>query len=850
MRFLFRTVTLTYVRMHPLRASLTVLGVFLGVALGVGVGLLNESMLASFGDLVNGVAPKSDCTVTAPSRAGMEPGVLDTLTALPAVRAAAPVVRVTGFLAGHPEETLLVLGVDALADKDFRAGFHGADGVDALGFLNQPGAALVARSLAARRGLSPGDALTVVAQGAPRTFTVRAVVDEEGAGKVYGGNLVIVDLYGSEEALGRGGRLDQIDLLAKPGVSPAALRAAVAAALGPGFTVEQPGHNRQAAQMLAGIAKTTAILGTLALFVGMFLIFNTLSTSVAQRRREIAVLRALGTSRGQVLALFLAEAAFLGLVGSLLGALGGFALAKLLLHQYAAAISNLYFQAHPEVVKLSPGLVAAYGALGTGAALVAAAWPAWRAAATSPLDALGDSPFETARVRGFRRAFGLGIIAVAVEALVFTRAASDASGRLGLLSTLLGFAALALLTPAAVMLLGHALSPLFRRFVGLEARLGADNLMRSLGRTAVTVAALMVGITLAVSIGGSFISLSVSIDDWITTGVTQDLMVRGSANLPGVNAVSLPEGMERELLAVPGVADVGTFREMPVQLAQGGTVQLLAMGTPALFRHDTRRWFEGDPVAGRKQASGRGYAVISENVSVRYGLHPGDKLVLRSPKGPVSFVVAGVHVDYASDLGSVVVNRDDYVAAFGDRDLDAFNVWLAPGADAAAVRAAIRRRFAGAQLFVQTNTEFRAEIHQATRQLFGLADVVQLLVIVIAIVGIVNTLLVSILDRTRELGVMRAVGFTRAQLARVILWEGAIMGAMAGLLGALSGSVFAMSIIHLVNRQLVGWSTAYVFPTAVVAKGFAVAVVSAVLAGLYPARRAAKLNIVEAMEYQ
>lgn len=851
MRFLLRTITLRHASLNPLRTALTCIGILLGVAMGVGIGLLNESTMKSFNDMVKGVAGNSDVTVTVAGRNGMSPEALDEVMAVAEVRAATPTVRVSGFLADRPQETIMLLGIDALADAEFRT-LKATDkpGFDPLSFLNSPDSVLVSETLARRAGIKVGDELAVVLHGEKVGFTVRAVVAEEGAAKIYSGNVLVVDLYGSEERLGRGGKIDQIDVIGKPEVPTAALQKALSAHLGEGYIVEQPGRNKQAEKMIQGLRKTVDMLGLLSLFVGMFLIYNTFSTAVAQRRREIGILRAHGTSRGQIVAIFLGEAAVLGLIGSILGCLAGVGLARLLIEDFAQTISNFYFQVHTEVVTLSWPLLVKSTVMGVVAAVVSAVFPALRAASISPLEALSGSQLESSRARDFRWAFVAGLAALGAEVYILVSSWEESTIEIGLVSALVSFLALALLSPFLISALTALLRPLNKLFFGVEARLGGDNLTRARGRTAVTVSALMIGITLAVSMGGSFASLSKSIDEWMTDGITADLSVRGSVNLPGVNSVPLPLEFAAELAKLPGVADVGTFRITPVPLVSGDVVQVYGINSDAFRKHSKSRWLEGDKEAARGKLQQGGYTVISENLSTKYDLHPGDKMTIVGPKGRRSYEVLGVQVDYSSDLGAALLERSDYLECFDDPHVDAFDLWLDDGADPVALRAEIARRFPDKQLFVQTNKEFRDEIHKAVNQVFEMTDVMQLLVIVIAVIGIINTLLVSILDRTRELGVLRAVGFTKEQLAKLILWEAGLMGLIAGLLGALSGSVFAMSIIHLIDRQLVGWSTAYVFPVDSVVKGFTVALLSSLAAGWYPARRASGLNIVQAMEYE
>lgn len=837
-------------RLHPLRTLLTIVGILLGTAISVGVGLMNESTLASFQEMVDGIAGKTDLSVTAFEKTGLEVSVLDQLTALPEVKAAAPTVRVNGFLSAHPEESVLVLGIDALADKDFRTLDQGGAGeLDPLAFLNAPDSILVPKSLAARHGIQAGDKLPVTLLGSSVDFTVRALVDEKGAAKTYGGNVVIVDLFAAEERLGRGGRIDQIDLLAKPGVSKAQLATAVKAALGEGFAVERDERMRQAEQMVESLRQAVDLMSGMALFVGMFLIYNTFATSVAQRRREIGVMRALGTSRAQVIAVFLGEAVLVGLVGAALGCIAGSGMAQALVGRYAQTVDTLYFRVHTETVVLSWAVFGKSVLLGVGSALVAAAAPAWQAARIQPVEALSPTAARESSRRWFRVLFVLGLVVLALVVAFLQNINETSDASVGILAATLAFIAITLLTPWLVLALCAALHPLLKRTPGLSARLGGDNLIRNAGRTAITTTALTIGITLAVTMGGSFDSVARSFDEWIRSSLAIDLSVRGSAAMPGMNSPEIPLSVADELAGVPGVADVGSFRMTPVQTSVG-TVQLISINIEPFTRHAFFTWTMGDAASGYAALRDGKHVVISENLAARRGLRLGDTLEMRVQNTVHKFTVAGAIIDYTSDLGTMILDRDTYLRIFNDPFADAFDLWVVPGADPVVVREAIRKALPHRRLFMQTNHEFRDEVNKAVAQVFGMTDLVQVLVLVIAVIGILNTMLVSILDRTRELGMLRAVGFTREQLGRLILWEAGLLGLLAGILGGASGSAFAMYVFPLVRRQLMGWSMAGVFPAESVALGFAVALVSAVLAGLYPARKASQLKILEALSYE
>ncbi len=855
MLFFLRSISLEHFRLHLLRTSLTVLGIALGITVFVGINLVNKSTLASFYQMINNVAGRAQVEVSR-GRSGFEEVVLDDVLDTEGVGKAAPIVRSSAYLENAPEDTLILLGVDTLADKEFRtftaSGESAQEDLDVLQFLNSPDSVLITEPLAERHGFKVDDSLEIITGAGLKTLTIRAILAEEGAAKVFGGNLLIMDVFSAQDVLERTGRFDQIDIILAEGADREAVIHDLRAKLGDGFTVDSPGsRSGQVENMLKSFQQILTIMSLLSLFVGMFLIYNTFSMAVAQRRREIGILRALGVSARQVATMFIVEAGFLGLLGSVIGTLAGYALARKLTEIVAETISTAYFNLSIDQIAMAPQDLGVVIALGMVTSILSAVAPARHAARVSPLEAMSPQAMETAARAKYWKVFGVGVALFVVQFVLLFLTDGASNPLIGGGASMLGFLALTLLSPILIVLVGEFFSPILKKIFSVEGKLGADNLTRSPGRTSVTVSALMIGIALAVSVKGTMLSFQSSVLEWLHQSVTADMVIRSSAALPGPDAVDMPESLGDEIVAkVDGVADVNRFRM--VNQSYGNTqVVLYSVQMPEYRKYSPGIWIEGEADAVYDAVTAKDAVYVSENFMNRFNVHAGDEIELATPTGPKKFMVAGVRVDYMSDQGVIGMDRATFKTHWQDNGVDSYDVFLKSGYEVAPVRESISQLFGkDYRLVLQTNAEYRVEVQSAIEQSFRITFVMEAIAIIIAVIGIINTLMVSILDRTREIGMLRAIGFTGEQVRKLVVSEAGMMGVIAGGFGVVAGIGFTMVITQIVLREVVGWTTPFVFPGQSAALGFGLAVLVSIFAGFYPAKKASETNIIQALEYE
>ncbi len=847
---LLRLISWPYLRRHLARVLLTTGGVVLGVAVFVGMHAANRAVVDGLAATVDRVAGRTQLQVTA-GDGGFPEEVLERVQALPEVRAAAPVIEApieTGLPGGG---SLLVLGVDMTGDRSLRDYDleSGEDAIvdDPLVFLAQPDSLIVTGAFAARHGLSPGSRLTLRTAEGDRAFTVRGVMRTSGLASAFGGDLGVMDIYAAQQMFGRGRTFDRIDVGLAVGVSLETGRAAIARALGPGFQVEPPSsRGRQYEAVLEVYSISMTISSLFALFIGMFIIYNAFAIAVTQRRTEIGILRALGATRRQVSTLFLVESAALGSVGAVLGCGAGLLLARGMVRSIGSMLEGVFgYAQRPEPIVLTPGLAALGVGTGLLTSLVAAAVPARQAARVDPAQALQKGKYQvlTAGENRARRRVAFGLAAAAATCLAL------GSSRLAFYAGyLLTIGAALLLTPTLALGLAELLRPVLRALRPVEGTLAADSLIQAPRRTSGTVAALMLSLAQVVGLGGMARASYSSILDWVTTALNPDLFVTPTGSLSS-RAVRFPAEVGEALARVEGVETIQRVRSTRIRYGDA-PVLLIAIDIDSLAARARRT-----PVAGeademyRQAAAGEG-CIVSDNFADLQRVRLGDPVDIPTPRGVLRLPVVGVVTDWSDQLGTILIDRRVFVREWGDDSVTVFRVYVHKGEDPAVVRARILERFAGRRrVFVLMNHEVRAWILRLTDQWFDLTYAQMAVAVLVAVLGIVNTLTVSILDRRRELAVLQAVGGLRRQI-RGTVWMEAIATSVIGLvLGFALGALNLWYVLE-VARDIGGQHLEYQYP-ALIALGLVPTLVAAAfVAAIGPGEAAVRGSLVEALGYE
>ena len=840
-----------YFRKHKLRSVLTVAGIVLGVAVFVALHTANQAVFGAFEKTVERIAGSTQLQVSA-GEAGFPEEALERVQARKEVRAAAPVIEavVETGLAG--QGSLLVLAVDMTGDASLRDySLESGDDVidDPLVFLAQPDSLIVTRDFAARNGLQVNSRLALKTMAGAKQFTIRGLMKPGGLASAYGNNLAIMDIYSAQVHFGRGRRFDRIDVGCKPELTVESCRAALQSALGPGFDVEPPGSRVQQFEALLKVYRDVVNLSSwFALFIGMFIIYNSFSIAVTQRRSEIGILRALGATQGQIRRLFLWESALAGLLGSALGIAAGYLVARALAGYISVLLGDIFgVTGRPESVGLSPALFGSSLLLGVATSMAAALVPARAAARVDPVKALQKGAYQQISSFEARVRLQLAAAAAGAGAALIAFGSGFALYYLGYILITL---ATILLTPFGAVWIVRILRPALKWARPVEGALAADSLLASPRRTSATVAALMLSLGMAVALGGVARAGYASIADWANATLNPDLFVTASEKIVDRN-FHFPAEMRDSLQSMEGVDEAQPVRSFTTQI--GGTpVVLIALDMLRVAaRTGQRRAVAGDYIGmSRAAAEGRGL-LISENLAQLQGLSLGSPVTVPSPGGPLTLPVAGILTDYSGQQGTLLIDRSVYLRYWKDSSADIFRIYLKPGVDPAEAKQRILARFAGERrIFVLFNKEVKDYIFKLTDQWFGMTYIQMAIAVLVAVLGIVNTMTVSIADRRCELGILRAVGAFNRQVRHTIWMEAAVVGVIGLILGFATGALHLHYQLEMTRRSISGLPFDFTYPWTMAAALTPIIVGVAWMAAIGPAEAAVRGSLVEALEYE
>ncbi|MCE9579820.1 MAG: ABC transporter permease [Deltaproteobacteria bacterium] len=871
-RNLLRFAGLRHARRKPLRVALTILGIALGVALFVAISAINDSTLAFFRENVGSMTGKATFTVLG-SEAGFGEEAVETVKNVDGVASAVPMIESRARTLDG--QTLVVFGIDLLQEsavRDYRGDQADTDVIeDPLEFLNQGDSLIVTKRFAAARGLQVDSTIDLLTALGTKRFTVRGLLEPSGPAKAYGGGVAIMDIDGAREMFGKDGKVDRIDIVPAAGVDEVALAARIQAALdaptagrtgGSGLRVERREDQSEAlAKMVAGYQGILAFCSLLALLIGMFLVANTIAVAVADRRREIAVLRAVGASRKGVLAMFVIDAAWMGVLGGAIGALLGRELAGLLVERVSASMSRQYvtpidvadlqFSSAQAIMGVIAGLVAA---------VLASIWPAWQATRISGSEAFGSGPAGAPAVAKTRRAkllraIGIGLLAAfgALSATGISNPALDAIKPLfGVVGAVLAAPLLVALGLRGLAWLVDARGPLGRFAV---LRLAAQNLLRDPARTGGNVLSLVIGLMLVITMAVIQSSFTTSIGDWNDRVLRSDLWVSSVGRVLALDVQPLDESLGAEIDRIPGVdiADGKGARGFRIVHHRHQGRQIVIKAMEPQHPRVGNAWFDVidrpvDEAVGALFAKDAVGALISQNFGAHFGVATGDTLTLQTPSGPQPFAVLGTVVDYGSPEGTLYLSRAVYKRLWRDPLVTAFAVEVAPGSSVDDVRTALEATLGKRGLIATKNSELRGQFDEMMEESFGYTRAIEIAALGIGLLALLSTLLVSLLARTRELGMLRAIGMSRGQLARMIVGEAVLLGAFGGIAAALLGVYLARLWVVSTLAASLGWYVHVHVPLASVATTVGSGLAVGAIVGLLCAQRVAALEIRAALE--
>ena len=850
-RVLWRA-SLRYLLRHPWQMGLSFVGVALGVAVVVAIDLANASAQRAFLLSTDSVVGRATHQIVGGSR-GIPEDIFRAVRIEAGVRLAAPVVEGDVAAPDYPGRTFRVLGVDPFAEAPFRpylAGLNSRGQTALVSFLTRPATAIMSYGTGRELGLGlagdpatqgQADQLTVRAGGVRQRLSIIALLEPADAlSRRALDSLLVTDITTAQELLGLTGRLSRIDLIMPAGPPGQAELAKIRAVLPPGAEVRSAAARSQSvAQMTRAFSLNLSALSLLALIVGMFLIYNTMTFSVVQRRGLIGALRVVGVTRREIFSLIVAEAALLGLLGTAAGLLLGVVLAQGLVRLVTQTITDLYFVVSVRELTISGlGLLKGLG-LGLGASLVAALAPALEATATQPRAVLNRSTLEARSQRVVPWAAVAGVCLVLIGAGLLVLPSRDLILSFGGLFTI--FLGCVLVTPVAVVGLLRAVQLLVGTRTDIVGRLCIRSVLASLSRTAVAIAALMVAVSVTVGVGIMIESFRQTVAYWLENALQADIYVAPPSLVSRWNEGTLDPAVVARLSAAPGVEAVSTYRRVSVE-SPTGRVQLVALQLD-VGRYASYRFVEGRPEAVWAAFETERTVIVSEPYAYHHRLRVGGAVRLRTDRGMQDFRVAGIFADYGSDRGLVMMSRRTYEQFWHDRGVSSLGLWLSPDRDVTAMLASLRRLVGSVQeVEMRSNRSLRQASLEIFDRTFTITSVLHLLTTAVAFIGVLSALMALQLERERELGVLRATGFTPRQVWGLVTAQTGLMGLLAGLLALPVGLMLASVLVFVINRRSFGWTLELEIMPGLLVQAVLLAVLAALLAGMYPAFRMSRTS--------
>lgn len=840
----------SYLRRHKSQSALMVLGIALGVAVVVSIDFANASAQRAFDLSAESVAGKATHQIVA-GPGGLDEGIY---TRLRTAGIAAPLTPIISDYVSSPQmgnRPFQLLGVDPFSDAPFQNYLEGSGGLplnQLTGFFSQPGAVLISRDLAERYGLSPGSHLTLDVGGRRSpALVVGLLIPADSLARQTLDGLILTDIATAQELTGRLGRLDRIDVILPSGDSP---QARAIRSLLPSDYRLVPSAMRSGTvdQMTAAFRTNLTALSLLALVVGLFLIYNTMTFSVVQRRSLFGTLRCLGVTRKEIFAIVLGEALMVGVLGSTLGIFLGVWMGGSTVRAIIQTINDLYFATTVTATGVPAASLVKGALVGVLATLLTTIPPAWEASTVPPFTALASSELEGKARRGFVWISFGGVMMLIIGVGIFLIPAGSLwVGFSGTLAVILGFA---MLTASGLALMMRMVAPVTGRLFGVVGRLAPRSVVNSLSRTAVAVAALMVAVAVSAGVGLMIASFRYTVIAWLSQTLQGDIYI----SAPGFTAARPGPPIDANVIQAvkrwPGVAEVdlqrSTMVDSPVGQVQVSATDNAHIGAERLFVNRM-----GDPALVWSQME-QGGVLVSEPLAYRLNLpRSGGAIRLYTDVGEHSFPVVGIYYDYSSNEGMLMMTMDVYHRYWHDNAVTAIALRLAPGVNVESTTRALQEGLSRQQsLIIRANQTLRNDVLAVFDRTFAITGALQVLATIVAFIGVLSALMTLQLEKQREAGILRAIGLTARQLWGLVMLESGLMGAAAGLLAVPTGYALCLILVYIINRRSFGWTLQLALTPEPFLQAFGVALAAALLAGILPAYRFSRQQIAETIRYE
>jgi putative ABC transport system permease protein len=832
--------------------ALTISGIALGISVVVAVQLANDRAIGSFNDSLRVMAGRADLEIRA-NGLPLPEGILRNLVWVWEYGAMSPILEGRATING---ESIQIFGVDLLSEPAFRS-YLLKDSTELtqritreefIDLLVDPQKAVLSSALAEELRLEKGSPFPLVTGDHRREFIVGAVLGSNGVARAFSGNVVFLDIAAAQLALNKIGYLDRIDVQLRNRLDLDVVRKRIQAALPATAAVDVPETAAiQNEKLVRAFRYNLTALSYISLIVGVILIYNTLTLAVVRRRAEIGILRTMGAGRPIIAALFLTEAACMGMIGAAIGIAFGELMSRAAGVLVTRTIEGLYtgIATVPAGGAAAPAFYAGIAAIGVLLSIVSGLVPALDATGVSPISVVREGRAFAGRAPRTRGLAAAGIAVIAAAAVLGFQPPIFGFPFLGYAGAFLLIVGFGLLTPAFSQMLLAVLSPALKKAVPIEGRLAAQSMQSSLGRIVTAVASLAIAVAMLVSVVTMVSSFRDTVILWISQTLRADLYIRAAAAGPNDWSNPFDPATVEALANLPSVDAIDRFRGRPLDF--NGTSIVLAAGEFAVIaRHSNLLFIDGRSaaeIAPRMLKQDR--VIVSEPFALKQHFGKGDVVMLPTAEGVQPFEIEAVFYDYSNDRGLVVMDRSTYLRLFHDTSVTNIATYLKAGADAVQTQQQIASALPNAELRVVMNADLKRQVLRAFDQTFQVTYALEAIAMIVAILGITNTLSALILERRPEFAMLRFVGADRRQLRNLVLLESGLIGVVGAVIGLALGIAMSVVLVFVINKQSFGWTIQFVLPGWFFAQSLGMIILATIVAGLYPAALATRIDPLE-----
>ena len=848
---------------HPWQLALAILGIALGVAVVISIDLAMESSLTAFEQAGKAFSGTATHRIIA-GDGGLDERLYTRLRVEQGIQKIAPVISAYVQLTQQADESFKLVGIDPFIEKSLQAVWPQQQNANKTSdflsrLLSEPNTALMSEQTARRLHLKINDELTVMADNREQRLKVIGLLAPDNAvSEQVLARLIITDIATAQEVLGLFGRLSSIEVLMDkndPDAAPAPGRSAAytpslaitltkirAMLPANALLVSTDSQSESMKEMTLAFSINLKAMGLFSLLVGMFLIYNTMTFLVVQRRRLIGSFRAIGVTRRQIFKLIIGEAFLLAIIGTLIGIALGIALGQGLLYLISETINAIYFRIDTASLMVTPVQIGKGVLLGIGATLLAVLPPAFEATRFSPVTVLTRSQLES----GSRRLIKIaGLISLVLipggMALAFFSGKSISSGLSSVFLLLSGFA---LLTPVCTLLFMKLIERLFGRMLGILGRLPARMVSAEVSRTGIAIAALMIAVAATIGMDLMIGSFRQTVAQWLQVSLPADLYV----SLPGEKMTAdkalADQRLKEKLAKLPNVQMLSSVLHTKIisddEFTQVSVFELNAkLKKSFIFKHNV-----DDDLWNRFELQQS--VIVTEPYAYHHEVRIGQKILLKTAQGKLPFEVIAIYADYKGDRGHLAMSRQNYLHFWPDLGYSGIGVYAKDGVDLQQLENQLRK-LVTAEHSVKSNRAIYKASMEIFEQTFTITETLRWLSAAIAFTGVFSALMALQFERTRQLGILRAIGITPRQLTALIVSETGLMGLVAGLFAIPAGYVVAYVLIFVVYQRSFGWTMVFYFDPWVIYQGLALAFIAALLAGIFPALKMAQTKPAEAL---